>query len=314
VAVLIVVFGIVAPTFASWHNASNIVQQITISGIVAAGEGLVLICGGVDLSVGAIAAFIGILLVDGQSIGTPLMAVLLVFAGAAIGAFNGMITVRTRIPSLIVTLGTMTILNGVVLVLTDGNPLQLGPQTLPNALWPPGSYFPPSILVLIVVITATYVFLRRTRLGVAFYAVGDNRSAADRAGIRSGRVVITSFALSGAAAAIGGILLTAQLDDASPTAGSDWMLTAIAAVVIGGVSLFGGKGNVRGIVMGVLLLGVIADGMNLRGISSYYQMIVEGLLILVATGLSSLRAGKLHLSRRGRKDRTQLLPGGPDAS
>ena len=146
------------------------------------------------------------------------------------------------------------------------------------------------------------------------YAVGDNRSAADRAGVRSGRVIVTSFALSGAAAAIGGILLTAQLDDASPTAGSDWMLTAIAAVVIGGVSLFGGKGNVRGIVLGVFLLGVIADGMNLRGISSYYQMIVEGVLILVATGLSSLRAGKLHISVPARKSATEGRTRGPDAT
>lgn len=298
VATLIVVFAVTAPDFASLSNAANLLQEITISGIVAVGEGLVLIAGGVDLSIGAVAGLVGVFLVMGQGIGTPELAVLLILMGAAIGALQGAISVVTRIPPLIVTLATMTLLDGVILVLTNGNPIQLVPQTLPNALWPAGVSVPPSTVVFFVVILAAYFVLHWSRLGVALLAVGDNRSAADRAGIRSSRIIITAFAISGALAAVGGILLTSRLSDASPTAGTGWELTAIAAVVIGGVSLFGGKGTVRGILLGVLLLGVIANGMNLKGISSYYQMIVQGLLILVATGLSSMRAGRLRFRRR----------------
>ena len=288
-AVLCVVASSLSGAFFTSANAVNVARAVALIGIVSIGQTIVLLCGGIDLSVGAVAAVAGVVLVETQSLGLPLAIVLALASGVAVGAFHGVVTVRTGINSLIVTLATMTALRGAVDVVTNGFPLPINSQTLTNDLWTTVAGIPVPALICAGLMLLGYVVLSWTAFGTALYATGGNRQAASEAGIRVGRTTILAFVLSGLCAAIAGVLLAARFGSAAADAGTGWELLSIAAVVIGGTSLTGGRGDLVGTVLGVVLLGVISNAMDLLGINSFYQQIVQGALILIAVGASTLR-------------------------
>jgi ribose transport system permease protein len=287
--VIVGVFSIASPVFATPGNATNLAQEMAISGIVAIGMAIVLICGDVDLSVGAIGGFAGIIAVQFQGLGSAPAIVIAIVCATLVGLVQGLVIVWTRVHSLIVTLATMTLLRGVVLVMTGGFPQPWNANGVASFLWG-RSLIPPPFILFIIVAVVVFLMLSWTRLGISFYAAGGNSQSASQAGISVPRVRVIALSISGFLSGVGGVMLMTRLQNASPTGGTGWELAAISAVVIGGVSLLGGRGSMSGVVIGILLLTVIANGMNLLGISSYFQQIVQGALIVIATGVSSLRS------------------------
>ena len=288
-AVLCIVAAALSSVFFTSGNAVNIARAVALIGIVSIGQTIVLLAGGIDLSVGAVAAIAGVVLAETQGAGIGVAIVLALLAGAGVGLFHGLVTVRTGINSLIVTLATMTALRGGVYVVTNGFPLPINDPSLTTSLWSTVLGVPVPALILAVLLIAGYVLLSWTALGTAVYATGGNRRAAAEAGIRVARTTVVAFVLSGVCAAVAGVLLSARFGSAASDGGMGWELLSIAAVVIGGTSLTGGRGDLLGTLLGVLLLGVISNAMDLLSINSFYQQIVQGVLILIAVGASTMR-------------------------
>jgi ribose/xylose/arabinose/galactoside ABC-type transport system permease subunit len=287
--ILCIVATALSGDFFTSGNVVNILRAIALIGIVCIGQTVVLLTGGIDLSVGAVAAIAGVVLVKTQHIGLPLAIVLALGAGVLIGAFHGVVTVRTGINSLIVTLATLTAFRGVVYVVTNGFPLPLKSETLTTNLWTTVLGIPVPALILAALLLIGYLVLNWTAFGTAVYATGGNRHGASDAGIRVDRTTVVAFMISGGLAALAGVLLAARFSSAAADAGMGWELLSIAAVVIGGTSLAGGRGDLFGTMLGFVLLGVITNAMDLLGINSFYQQIVQGCLILIAVGASTMR-------------------------
>lgn len=282
----IVLASFISPAFLSTRNVFNLLQQSSITGIIAIGMTFVILGAGIDLSVGSVAALggmvVAILVRDGMA--TPLAIVVALFIGAAVGLGMGLITALTSVPSFIVTLGGLVSIRGLTYLLTDGAPV----FNVPDDLRYLGAGFvgpvPVVGIIFIMVTVLAAVFLRRTRLGRYVYAAGGNAGAARLSGVPVAAVIALTFLLSGLLASFGGVLLTAWLDVGQPTASQGAELNAIAAVVLGGSSLFGGKGGVFGTFVAVLLLSILSNILNLAGVSPYFQSILTG-VVLVGTVL-----------------------------
>jgi ribose transport system permease protein len=286
---LCVVAAFATPVFPTTGNAVNIARAVALIGIVSIGQTFVLITGNIDLAVGATAAMAGVVLAETQGLGLVVSILLALLSGAIIGVLHGIIVTRTGMSSLIVTLATMTALRGGVYIATNGFPLPIHSKWFSTEVWHNFVGIPIPAIVFIVLLVIAYVTLSWTRTGWWLYAIGGNAKASEEAGLAVRRLTIVPFIVSGVTAAIAGILLSARFASAAADAGMGWELISIAAVVIGGTSLMGGRGDIVGTLLGVLLLGVIANAMDLRGINSFYQQIVQGLLILVAVGASTYR-------------------------
>ncbi len=272
------------PQFLSVANLTNVVRQVAINGILAVGVTLVLLTGGVDLSLGSVVALSGVVAAHLAHPGEyPLAVPVLagVLAGAACGGLNGLVVTRGRVPPFIATLGMMTAARGVALVLSGGRPVSnMGPAL--TRLAGDWARVPVPALVLAAVALGAAWMLRNTRQGRYLYAVGGNEQAARAAGIGVRGVKFLAYALCGALAGLAGVVLAARITTGQPNAGVAYELDPIAAVVIGGTSLAGGVGGVGGTLLGVLLMGVIGNGLDLLNVSSYYQQIVKGLIIVGA--------------------------------
>jgi ribose transport system permease protein len=283
----IILASLISPVFLSTRNIFNLLQQSSIEGIIAIGMTFVILGAGIDLSVGSVAAFGGMvvaILVTDAGVPTPLAVLLSVALGASIGLAQGSITALTKVPSFIVTLGGLVAIRGLTFLLTDGRPV----FNVPDDLRYLGAGFvgpvPVVGIIFIIVTIVAAVFLRRTRFGRYIYAAGGNPEAARLSGVPVATVIAFTFLMSGALAAFGGVLLTAWLDVGQPTASQGAELFAIAAVVLGGTSLFGGKGGVFGTFIAVLLLAILSNILNLAGVSPYFQQILTG-VVLVGTVL-----------------------------
>lgn len=292
--VIVVVLASSSPFFMTWNNWTNIFRQTAINGILAIGVTFVILARGIDLSVGSIAALSGavaasfVVTSDGSSV------VLAVLAGVAVGTllgtFNGFCVAFLKLPAFVVTLGMLSVARGIVYIFTDGRPIS---NLSPNFLWiGSGSFWgmPVAIIALAIVFVIGWLALRYSIFGRHVYAVGGSPHAARTGGVRVSRVVIATYIVSGALASIAGIILTARTTAALPQAGVAYELDAIAAVVIGGTSLSGGRGALVGTLMGALIIGTINNGLDLLGISSYYQQVVKGLIIIVAVSLDGSRS------------------------
>lgn len=281
---LAAVLAVLKPNFLSAANLTNVVRQVSINGILAVGVTAVLLTGGVDLSLGSLVAVTGVVAAHlahpgGYPLLVPVAAGIL--AGAACGAVNGAIVTRCGVPSFIATLGMMTAARGLALVLSDGRPVSnMGPELTRLAGDVAG--VPVPALILAAVAAAVAWGLRNLRLGRYLYAVGGNELAARAAGIRVQGVKFAAYVLCGALAGLAGVVLAARITTGQPNAGTGYELDAIAAVVIGGTRLSGGVGGVGGTLLGVLLMGVIGNGLDLLNVPSYYQQIVKGLIIVGA--------------------------------
>ncbi len=288
---LCVVLSFLSPYFLTVNNLLNVLLQASINLIVAIGMTFVITSGGIDLSVGSIVALAGIIMALALNAGTGLLLACLaaLVVGAGIGAGNGLLITRFRLPPFIVTLGTMSIVRGMALIISDGRPVYGLPQEQLRII--SGSIGPVPIPVIIAAIVAViaYFVMNHTTIGEYTVAIGGNEEAARLSGINVKRFKVIIYGISGLMCGLAGIILTARLSAAEPIAGALYELDAIAATVIGGTSLMGGQGSITGTVVGALLMSVLRNGLNLLNIQSYYQQVVIGTVIIAAVALDMLR-------------------------
>ena len=295
--VILAILMILSPNaFAKPANLVNILKQASINGILATGMMFVIISGGIDLSVGSIVALTGVIAATFAHPGEyPLIVpiVLSVVIGAAVGLLNGVSVAYGNIPPFIVTLGTMTIVRGVALIAAKGQPVFDVTKLFEGIAG--GFVFNtiPHLVVYFVVITLVCAFIiTRTVFGRRVYAVGGNETAARVSGINVDWIKIAVYTLSGFLAGIAGLLLASRLVSGNPTAGQAYELDAIAAVIIGGVSMSGGAGKWYGTVIGALLIAVIGNGLDILNVSSHFQLIIKGSIIIIAVLLDMKGKGK----------------------
>ncbi|MEV4005207.1 ABC transporter permease [Actinomadura sp. NPDC049753] len=281
-----IILTIASPVFLTHNNLMNVGLATSVAALLAVGQSYVIILAEIDLSVGAALGFTAVVtaqtlrdhgLVAGVGAG--------VATGAAIGLVNGLLVTKTRMPSFIATLATMSVLSGLSLQLTKGNPVAVTDYDFQGIGQSRIAGVPVPVVIMLVVFAVFGYLLARTRFGRYVYATGDNTEAARLSGVRTDRVKILAFVISGVLAALAGFILTARLSTAEPTAGTGLELEAIAAVIIGGTSLAGGRGTLLGTLVGALVLGVIDNGMNLLDVSPFLQNVVKGLVILLAVFL-----------------------------
>jgi ribose transport system permease protein len=289
--VLIAIFSTLSPFFFSFRNMLSIGSNIAFMGLMAATGTPLIVAGGLDLSVAAIAGLTGVVIALLYSWGLNIWvaAALSILVAAAIGATNGMLTTRLRMNPLIVTLGMMSIVSGIALVLTGGltRPLMVG-----GFNWMGSGRIlgvPVPLILMVVTFLVLWLILTRTRFGRFVYASGGNPEAARLIGIPVERTVVTLYVVSAVSGAFAGIILAAMLGAAGPNAASQHLLTVIAAIILGGTSLQGGRGSVWGTLLAVLILGTLANGLTLLDVSSFWQDVTRGVVLLLAVGLDQIR-------------------------
>jgi ribose/xylose/arabinose/galactoside ABC-type transport system permease subunit len=293
---LVVALLVTNPAFGRAANIANVLQQNSIIGIVACGMLLMIVVGGFDLSVGAVGAMTSVLaasLIVG--VNTPVGIVVALLAGLAVGVVNGVCIGVIGMNPFVATLGTQSAVVGVLFVVTEAQPVYGVPESFTQLGLGRIAGIPIVTLIFLAVVVAVWATLKFTRFGHHVYAVGGNREAARLAGIDVNRVTIGAYAIGGLLAGLAGVLLLGQTGIGQPNSAATWPLTAIAAVVVGGVPLSGGVGRVSSAVLGTLLLGVVANGLNLNGVSPYWQPAVTGFVILVAVGIDSYQRRRRQL-------------------
>jgi ribose transport system permease protein len=290
---LMLALTVLSPSFLTVGNLLNVTRQVSINAIIAAGMTFVILTGGIDLSVGSVLAISGAIIAGALKGGVPLVAALAagMAVGIAFGTLNGVAVAYGRVAPFIVTLATLTMARGVTLVYTDGRPI--------SDLGAAFGWFgvgdvagvPVPVLIMAVVFAASAIALGQMVIGRYIYAIGGNEEATRLSGVDIRRYKVLVYALSGLLSAVAAVILTARLDSAQPTAGQGYELDAIAAVVLGGTTLAGGEGSMLGTLLGAFLIGVLNNGLNLLNVSSFYQLVVKGVVILLAVLLDQrLRA------------------------
>lgn len=284
--VLVTVVTFLNTNFISPTNLLNLLRQVSVNALIAFGMTFVIITGGIDLSVGSTLALSGALTAGILAAGVP--SVVAIFAGlligAALGLLNGIVITKGKVAPFIATLATMTIFRGLTLVYTEGNPITGFSDDFTFLFFGRGYLFgiPFPVVLMAIAFGILFVLLHKMTFGRKTFAIGGNENASYIAGIKSDRVKYTVYAISGMMSALAGLILTSRLNSAQPTAGTAYELDAIAAVVIGGTSLAGGKGRIVGTLIGALIIGTLNNGLNLLGVSSFYQQVVRGIVIIIA--------------------------------
>jgi ribose/xylose/arabinose/galactoside ABC-type transport system permease subunit len=306
---LVIGLSLASPNFLSVSNFLDIARVVSIIGIMAVGMTIVILTGGIDLSVGstfAFAAAVAASLIPGSfsdaptllgfDLPVPLAIAAGLAVGAAVGFVNGFIIAKSRVEPFIVTLATMAFVRGLTYLYTGGFPTIFRPMP-PEFEWVGQGYVlglpTPTVFFALVVMMGIWI-TRRTTFGRSIYAIGGNEEASRLSGISVHWIKIKAYTLMGALAALSGIILSSRVGAAQPTAGVTYELDVIAGVVIGGTSLLGGRGSVMSTVLGVFILGIISNGLNIAGVPTYYQYVVKGLLLIFAVGLDA------HLRRKQR--------------
>lgn len=303
--VLCIITGILSSNFFTVTNWLNILVQCSIVGIIAVGMTFVIITAGIDLSVGSILAFsaivAGMMLKNGISI--PLVILTALIIGLVIGYANGFFITKFNVPAFIVTLATMSIFRGFTLVVSDGKNQALSVSKSANpSLFEHFNNFskigdkigpvPIPIIIMIIIFLIGYYILQYTTFGRNLYAIGGNREAAKFSGINIGRIELMAYTITGLLCGISGVVLNSRLGAALPNAGVGYEMDAIGAVVIGGASLAGGEGTIAGTILGVLIIGVLNNGLNLMNVNPFYQQVVKGTVILIAVLVDQIKRRK----------------------
>jgi ribose transport system permease protein len=294
--VLCATLWILTPHFLTLSNLLNVAEQTSINATVAVGMTFVILSAGIDLSVGSIVALSGVVLGMALQAGYPLVLALAaaLVAGFACGVTNGTLISWGRLPPFIVTLGTMSIARGAALLATEGRPISGFDPSFRSLATGRIGFIPAPVIVMAVVYVIAHVLLTRTTFGRYVYAIGGNEEATRLSGVpvRFHKTMI--YGVSGLTSAVAAVVLTARLNSAQPIAGIMYELDAIAATVIGGTSLMGGEGTLGGTLVGALIMGVLRNGLNLLGVSSFLQQIVIGGVIVVAVLLDTILKRKHH--------------------
>lgn len=281
----IVLFAVLSRTFLSVSNAISVLRQVSVTGISAMGMFMVILLGDIDLSVGAMYSFIGVICAFVfRSTESALLIILVALGlGVFIGLFNGVITAKLHIPAFITTLATMSICRGFSYILTGGTPIGV---TNPKFTFLGSGYIadviPLPIIFMIVVLGLGSFLMNHTRFGRYIYACGGNAQAAQWSGIHTDAVKVTVFAIAGFLNGLASIILAGRLGGGLPATGDGAEMDVITAVVLGGTSMTGGKGKLWGVVLGVLIIGLLTNGLTMIGVSSYWQKVIKGIIILIA--------------------------------
>lgn len=285
-AVLVVVLSIVSPEFRTFDNMMSLMRQSAINGLIAFGMTCVILTGGIDLSVGSVlaltAAITAYLIKGGMAAGLAMLIGLII--GGIFGLISGVLVTKGRLQPFIATLITMTVYRGLTMVFTNGIPISgLGNSGLISFIGKGFILGVPFPVIIFLAIFALMAFvLSKTTFGRRVYATGSNSVAAKLAGVNIDRTKLYVYIISGVLAALAGLILISRLNSAQPTLGQGYELDAIAAVALGGTSMNGGRGRIWGTFVGVLIIAVLSNGLNILGISSYYQAVVKGVVILIA--------------------------------
>lgn len=291
------------PSFLHGTNPLNIANQIAVIAIVAIGMTMVIVAGGIDLSVGSLIALSAVLAtklirdqtggIEASTIGMLVCSLAAIAACGGVGGLSGVMVTQLRVPPFIVTLGMMLIASGLAYIASDGESINQVPRRFN---WLGGGAdlagIPNAVVLMLILYGIAHIVMSRTTFGRYLYAVGGNERAAWLCGVPVRRVVVASYVLSGALAGLGGVILASQFTSGAPTYGQNYELQVIAAVVVGGTSLSGGEGKMSGTLLGTLIIAVIQNGMNLLGVGSHMQKIVLGGVILSAVLLDRLKQGR----------------------
>lgn len=281
---LCVFLAVTCPGFLTLTNLMLVLNQASINGILAIGVTFVLITAGIDISIGSIVGLAGVVAALCVKAGIPVTLAFIagILSGLLVGSVTGLLVTKGRLAPYIVTLGMMTIIRGVALLVSRGRPV----SGLPEAFGYLGNGnvagLPVPVIVFAVVAVISYIVLMHLRVGRYTFAVGGNSNAALASGISPNKIKMFVHLVSGACAGLAGVILASRIITGQPNSGEGYELDAIAAAVVGGTSLAGGTGSIVGTVIGALIIGVIANGLDLLGVSSYWQKIVKGLIIIVA--------------------------------
>ena len=291
--ILMALISVASPNFLTVDNLLNIFRQTSINAVIAFGMTFVILTAGIDLSVGSVLAIAGAVCATMIAADVPLVFALggALALGGLLGAASGAIVSVFGVQPFIATLVGMTMVRGATLVYCDGRPISTGNFDVAETFYQLGGGYvfgiPIPILIALAVFAVCWVVLKHTRFGRYVYALGGNEQVARLSGVDVRVVKIAVYAISGVLAALAGIILTARLESAQPTAGLTYELDAIAAVVLGGTSLMGGRGRISGTLVGALIIGVLNNALNLMDVSSYYQLIAKGAVILLAVVVDS---------------------------
>lgn len=291
--ILCIGLSIATGSFATATNFFNVVRQICINLFLACGMTFIILLGGIDLSVGSVIAVSGCIsagMVTWKGLPVGVGILIGIFFGCLIGLINGLIVSTTTIPAFIVTLATMNIGRGIARIYTNAQTIAVMQPSY--MFWGKGKIFgmPVQLYLIVIVILICSFILNRTKLGKHIYATGGNKLAAEYAGINTRKVTLFVFVFSGLLASLAGILTVGRTFSATMVMGQSAEMDAIAAVVLGGTSMSGGKGSISGTVIGVIIIGVLNNGMNLLGIDSSWQYVVQGIVILIAVYIDFIRS------------------------
>ncbi|BBP09933.1 ribose ABC transporter permease [Streptococcus mitis] len=295
--ILMAVITIINSNFLTANNLLNLLLQVTSNALIAFGMTFVILTGGIDLSVGSILALSSALTAGLLGSGMPVTLAILIslILGCILGMMNGLLISYGKLAPFIVTLATMTIFRGATLVYTNGNPITKGLSDTFLFQFLGQGYIvgiPFPVIIMFIVFIVLYVLLHKTAFGKSVYAIGGNEKAAYISGVKLNKVKIIIYSISGIMASISGLIITSRLSSAQPTAGASYEMDAIAAVVLGGTSLSGGKGRILGTLIGALIIGVLNNGLNIIGVSAFWQQVVKGVVILIAVLIDRFKVVK----------------------
>lgn len=295
--ILMAVITIINSNFLTANNLLNLLLQVTSNALIAFGMTFVILTGGIDLSVGSILALSSALTAGLLGSGMPVTLAILIslILGCILGMMNGLLISYGKLAPFIVTLATMTIFRGATLVYTNGNPITKGLSDTFLFQFLGQGYIvgiPFPVIIMFIVFIVLYVLLHKTAFGKSVYAIGGNEKAAYISGVKLNKVKIIIYSISGIMASISGLIITSRLSSAQPTAGASYEMDAIAAVVLGGTSLSRGKGRILGTLIGALIIGVLNNGLNIIGVSAFWQQVVKGVVILIAVLIDRFKVVK----------------------
>ncbi|HBK4730895.1 TPA: ribose ABC transporter permease [Klebsiella michiganensis] len=292
--IIIVTFSFLSPVFLTLPNLLNVLQQSSINALIALGMTLVIISGGIDLSVGPTAAMSAVfgasLMVAGVPV--PLAILMTLGVGAMCGIFSGTLIAWAGLQPFIVTLGGLSLFRAIALIFTGGNPVFGIPTSFRDLINSSLFGIPTPIIIVAIIAFVLWTVMNKTPLGEYILAIGGNEEAARVAGVPVRRTKITVYVISGILASLASLILIGRLGAAEPTIGTLWELDAIAAAAIGGASLMGGKGSIFGTLIGVIILGALRNGLTLLNIQAFYQLLATGLIIIIAMLIDRATRGK----------------------
>lgn len=288
---MMILMTCLSENFLSTKNILNLVRQVSFISIIGFGSAFILICGGLDLSPGAVVAVTSVVSASfGRGEHPTVLAILIgLCVGLAAGTINGIFVTKLKVPPFIATLGMMTSAKGIAMLYTDGN--SVNGLTDSYRIWGAGKLLgiPIPIIIMLVLAVIMYILLEHTPYGRHVVAVGDNEQAAKISGIKTERIMLSVYIIGGVLASVASILMSGRIASGQPLLGEGYEMDAISAAVVGGVSLKGGVGSIWGVVCGALIIGIINNGMNLLGVSSYWQQVVKGIIIVLAIVLDQLK-------------------------